>query len=468
MLQRSLTLAIAVSFPLFAVAGDPDHAIVPGFERFHGQGQQPAEGGRLLLGELNCVSCHSADGIVKKEAPILTDVGSRVKVGFLRKFLTDPQSVKPGTTMPRMLEGDPDRAAKIEALVHFLASTGTPRAERPSLKGIVLGSDLYRKVGCMVCHGPRDAAAKAGKTTEATIPLGDLKSKYSIASLAAFLENPLHSRPSGRMPRILNFKEANDVANYLLQGLNVELLAAKGTTKFSYYEGAWDKLPDFAKLKPALTGTAGAFDLGVAPRGGDYAIKFEGVFKADRDGNYRFFLSSDDGSNLYIDGKKVVDDDGIHPTQGAGGSVRLTKGMHHVTVAFFQAGGGAELDVKVRIPGSGIQPLGELVAATEEALVKKPEPKKKKTEDDIDIQPELVDKGKIIFASAGCANCHQMNVESKLIQSTLRPTALRGEHGCLSTKLQSGLPNYSLAPPSEKHSRRRSRRPRNQAPTRAP
>lgn len=442
-------IAVAALLPLPCQAAEPNHAIVPGFERFHGQGQRPAEGGRLLLGELNCVSCHAAEGIAKKEAPILTEVGTRVKAGFLKKFLDDPQAVKPGATMPRMLVGDPDRAAKIEALVHFLASTGTPRHERPDLKGIVVGSDLYRKVGCMVCHGPRDVSGKAGKTTAATIPLGDLKVKYSITSLAAFLENPLHSRPSGRMPRILNSKEAKDVANYLLQGLDADLLVAKGSTKFAYYEGAWDKLPDFSKLKPALTGTAGAFDLGVARRGDDYAITFDGVFKAERPGDYRFYLSSDDGSNLYIDGKKVVDDDGIHPTKGAGGSITLSAGIHHVTVAFFQVGGGAELDVQVKGPGLSMRPLGELVAATEAGLEKKIDRPKKKTEDDIDIRPELVEKGKAVFASAGCANCHQMDVGSKRLQSTLKLVALpvlKDHSGCLAEQPQQGLPNYLLSP----------------------
>ncbi|MGC3972454.1 MAG: hypothetical protein QM775_35450 [Pirellulales bacterium] len=44
----------------------PDHVIVPAYERFHAAGAEKAskpnaldEGGRLLLGELNCTSCHA-------------------------------------------------------------------------------------------------------------------------------------------------------------------------------------------------------------------------------------------------------------------------------------------------------------------------------------------------------------------------------------------------------------------------
>src|SRR5262249_24558723 len=159
---------------------------------------------------------------------------------------------------------------------------------------------------------------------------------------------------------------------------------------------------------------------GIARRGNDYAIKFEGVFRAVREGNYRFFLTSDDGSLLHIDGKQIVENDGIHPPKSASGEVKLTAGVHQVVVAFQQAGGGAELDVQVQGPGLTMQQLGALVAASEANLDKKPEPPKTKGDDDLEIRPELVEKGKSVFAAAGCANCHHMAVESKQIAATLK------------------------------------------------
>ena len=49
----------------FAASRASAHPVVAGFERFHvdGQDARAAEGfaGRLLLGELNCTSCHSVD-----------------------------------------------------------------------------------------------------------------------------------------------------------------------------------------------------------------------------------------------------------------------------------------------------------------------------------------------------------------------------------------------------------------------
>src|SRR5262245_53454437 len=173
-----LVLLASTALPLTARSADAPHAFVAGFERF----PDAPGAGQLLLGELNCVSCHVPldRSSPKKQAPVLDDVGSRVKPAYLRKFLDDPLSVKPGSTMPRLLANDPDRAAKIEALTHFLASTGTPAQGRPDIKGMVLGRDHYQKVGCIACHGPRDVKGDAVPVKAVTVPLGDLKAKYTL------------------------------------------------------------------------------------------------------------------------------------------------------------------------------------------------------------------------------------------------------------------------------------------------
>jgi mono/diheme cytochrome c family protein len=431
-------------------AAQPDHPVVPGFERFHAAEKADAQGGQLLLGELNCVSCHQADdkAVSRKQAPVLDHVAARVRVSHLKAFLSDPQAVKPGTSMPNVLAGDPEREQKVEALVHFLASTGALKQERFDAKAATNGRDLYHKVGCVACHGTRDASGQADKTLPTSVPLGDLKAKYTIASLAAFLDNPHGVRPSGRMPKLLKDKETKDVANYLLQGIKFAAPQGRGAAAFAYYEGSWDKLPDFDKLQPKETGTGPAFDLAAARRDSNYALKFEGVFKLDQDADYVFTLHSDDGSRLFIDGKLVVDNDGTHPPQAKTGKAKLTKGVHKVTVTFFQGGGGAELEVRIEAPGLGQRDLGDLVAPTEAALEKKPAVNVPKDEDSIDIRPELVEKGKAVFASNGCANCHQLNSGGKAVASSLTPPALgklRPEGGCLSASPVKGTPWFGLS-----------------------
>ena len=67
----------------------------------------------------------------------------------------------------------------------------------------------------------------------------------------------------------------------------------------------------------------------------DFAIRFRGELAIDTPGLYRFGLYSDDGAKLYIDGRLVVDNDGVH-TKGKGGSITLSKGIYPVEIQYFQ------------------------------------------------------------------------------------------------------------------------------------
>lgn len=53
-------------------------------------------------------------------------------------------------------------------------------------------------------------------------------------------------------------------------------------------------------------------------------------------GNYKFRVFSDDGANLYIDGKKVVDNDGTHSPRERDGAVNLTAGEHELVLDYYQ------------------------------------------------------------------------------------------------------------------------------------
>src|SRR5207245_2280468 len=110
--------------------------------------------------ELNCTSCHAAEKgveaqIARKQAPILDRVGGRVRPSYLRAFLSDPHAVKPGTTMPDVLAALPEaeKAVAVEALVHFLATTGSLVEKAAEGKAIPNGKKLYHQVGCVACHG---------------------------------------------------------------------------------------------------------------------------------------------------------------------------------------------------------------------------------------------------------------------------------------------------------------------------
>lgn len=67
-----------------------------------------------------------------------------------------------------------------------------------------------------------------------------------------------------------------------------------------------------------------------------FGIQFTGKLTVPEDGVYDFSLLSDDGSNLYIDGVKVIDNDGTHAPTTKNGRIELTAGHHDIRLDYFQ------------------------------------------------------------------------------------------------------------------------------------
>ena len=59
-----------------------------------------------------------------------------------------------------------------------------------------------------------------------------------------------------------------------------------------------------------------------------------------------FATISDDGSRLWIDGKIVVDNWGLHGSRKRTGKVELKAGWHDFRATHFENGGGASMIVK--------------------------------------------------------------------------------------------------------------------------
>lgn len=424
---------------------------VAGFDRFHGKGEDPVRGGRILLTELNCVRCHAmpdSPATGAKSGPDLSQVGARVRVSWLKKYLADPQAVKPGTTMPHLL-GGADSAEKVELLLHYLATTGKPKHSAIDARAGSQGKAHYENLGCASCHGKLDAQGKQGPLPPGGVPLPDLAAKYSLGALSAFLANPHEIRPGGRMPTLLTGNQPREVANYLLGQQKIPGIGGALPIRFDYYEGEWDKLPDFSKLTPAKSGTCKGLDLGVATRKNNFAMRFTGVFQAERPGRYTFTVASDDGSAIWVDGQKVVAVDGVHPKQSASGQVQLSAGMHTVEVHYFQGGGEWELEAEVRGGGMGSLALETVLAESEAAWKSARETKDPNDPDALEVDDAKASKGRQLFASVGCANCHRMSeggkeVVSQLAANLAKPVGEIKAGGCLADKPSAWLPNYSL------------------------
>jgi len=81
-------------------------------------------------------------------------------------------------------------------------------------------------------------------------------------------------------------------------------------------------------------------------------VRWWGDIQIEQDGKQTFVLNSDDGSRLLIDGKEVINNDGLHGPGGKTGEATLTKGAHAIVVEYFNNTGGATCSLSwVRRPG---------------------------------------------------------------------------------------------------------------------
>lgn len=67
-----------------------------------------------------------------------------------------------------------------------------------------------------------------------------------------------------------------------------------------------------------------------------FYIRWTGTLRVPADGNYTFYVESDDGSRLFIDVKQVVDNGGAHGMEEVAGNLKLTAGDHALKVEFFE------------------------------------------------------------------------------------------------------------------------------------
>ena len=122
---------------------------------------------------------------------------------------------------------------------------------------------------------------------------------------------------------------------------------------YNYYEGNWRAIPDFSALTPLRSGKVYRIDLrDIKPRDDFFGLAINSYIKIDAAGDYKFYLSSDDGSKLFIDNKELIDNDGQHGNKEVSKTIYLSNGKHPVNIFYFENNGGQSL--KLEYEGSGI------------------------------------------------------------------------------------------------------------------
>ncbi len=158
----------------------------------------------------------------------------------------------------------------------------------------------------------------------------------------AFAPDGRASPPRAALVRRTTYREPESVPPAALAlGLRV-----------AYHETAVRTVVGLDTLPPRRRGVALSVERQGFERDEQYALVFSGFLEVPEDAMYEFALTSDDGATLQVGDAVVVDNDGPHGSQERSGQVALRAGPHPITVRYFQAGGGADLSLRVRI-GSG-------------------------------------------------------------------------------------------------------------------
>ncbi|MGJ8655182.1 MAG: c-type cytochrome [Akkermansiaceae bacterium] len=177
--------------------------------------------GRDVMVQQNCTSCHSADEKLSLpelayHGPDMKGIGSRVSEKWLATWLASPHSVKPGTTMPAIVDGSTEGGRKDAA--DMAAYLATLVGEKPAVVEAKAGDAKqggghFHKLGCVACHTlpDQDYDAKTGR-----IALNRISDKYSQSSLTAFLLKPDKNHASIKMPDFgMSDDEAREIAAFI-------------------------------------------------------------------------------------------------------------------------------------------------------------------------------------------------------------------------------------------------------------
>ncbi len=86
-----------------------------------------------------------------------------------------------------------------------------------------------------------------------------------------------------------------------------------------------------------------------------FSVRHSGAITIPESGNWTFYLNSDDGSKLWIDGNEIISNEGVHGMREISGTASLTSGVHTFRTEFFEHGTHAGLILSWQGPNQSKQ-----------------------------------------------------------------------------------------------------------------
>lgn len=231
----------------------------------------------------------------------------------------------------------------------------SPEAICPVVVVEIQGQPLVYKMPVITSYSTEFITA-----AEATITLPGaekrLEIRYTTDGTEPLVTSPLYKTKllmnSSTTLKAASFHNGKRVSGIAVTEFNkvkpqeaIPVTEAKPGLIASYYTGDWNTVPAFADISPVEKGTVRT--VGPGKYGGQekYGLLLEGFIKLSKTDLYNFYISSDDGSMLYIDDKLVVDNNGLHGMAEKKGTAALAPGYHRIRVEFFEKTGGDDVEL---------------------------------------------------------------------------------------------------------------------------
>ena len=141
---------------------------------------------------------------------------------------------------------------------------------------------------------------------------------------------------------------SNKESNYIIQ---------PGFLGWYYENKAFDGKPKLVRYDNRISFNDVSFNEIFS--GKQFSAIWSGRLYAPRNGFYKFYTESDDGSFLYINDKLVVDNGGDHGIKTIEGKMQLTEGYHDIKIKYFNSSGSGQIKVFWEMPAGLRNQLGE-------------------------------------------------------------------------------------------------------------
>ncbi len=139
-----LLVTIVVACASFAFAGEDDH-------EWDGTPQAAFLNSEIVK-SYQCTSCHTIGDHGGTVGPILNHIGIRRSEEWLRRWLADPQAVKPGTKMPTFDFPQDKLDLAVSYLLKMKKPLHTKEILNSDMNDVEQGRQLFQDYDCVACH----------------------------------------------------------------------------------------------------------------------------------------------------------------------------------------------------------------------------------------------------------------------------------------------------------------------------